>query len=100
MQPHRSAGIRGTGPALYLLLGIGLLMLTDGPSAAGPPKPATPPAVRALEPAEVLRGMPVKGTGTDFDQATEIRVRLHEKELEQKLRSEDGKSCTFPLPQS
>src|SRR5260370_37464239 len=77
---------------------MGLLMLTGGPSGAGPHKPAPPPAVRALEPAEVLRGMPVKVTGTDFHQATEIRVRLNEKELDEKPRSEDGKSFTFRIP--
>jgi hypothetical protein len=57
------------------------------------------PQVTSLEPAQVLRGMPVKITGSDFDQATEIRVSLNGKEiLLDKPRGDDAKSLTFRVP--
>ena len=56
-----------------------------GPQAEKPAeKPAdttsAKPAVLFLEPAEVLRGMPIKVSGKNLDQATEIRVRLNQRE--------------------
>jgi len=55
--------------------------------------------VSQLEPAQVFRAMPVRVIGKNFDQATEIRVRLNERELLlDQPRSEDGKSFTFRVP--
>src|SRR5262245_8219760 len=89
---------------------VGGFMVAPRANSAGPQaeKPAEKPAdttsakpeVLFLEPAEVLRGMPIKVSGKNLDQATEIRVRLNEREyaLEKPRSSEDGKSFTFRMP--
>jgi hypothetical protein len=95
------------GVMLWCVAGVFLLLGTPGPANGAPPpqqiaQPAdtlTKPEVSTLEPAQVLRGMPVKVSGTGFDHATEIRVRLNEKELLlDKPRGDDAKSFTFRIP--
>jgi hypothetical protein len=89
---------------------MGDLMMSPRADSGGPQveklaeKPAdttsAKPEVHFLEPAEVLRGLPIKVSGKNLDQATEIRVRLNEREflLEKPRSSEDGKSFTFRVP--
>ncbi len=79
--------------SVFLLLAIPELARDDFPDTPARPE------VSGLEPAQVLRGMLVKVSGTGFDQATEIRVRLNEKELLlDKPHGDDARSLTFRIP--